>query len=73
MARSSTSIQTEIDAIEAQLPNAIKAASYSIAGRSKSNQTLDALTKRLDKLYQQLGRTNGTSPMLVRGVVKGLR
>jgi pyrroloquinoline quinone (PQQ) biosynthesis protein C len=73
MARSATAIQTEIDAIEAQLPNAIASASYSIAGRSKSNQTLDALTKRLDVLYQQLGRANGTAPMLVRGVPKGLR
>jgi pyrroloquinoline quinone (PQQ) biosynthesis protein C len=73
MARSATAIQTEITAIEAQLPNAIAAASYSIAGRSKSNQTLDALTKRLDVLYQQLGRANGTSPMLVRGVPTGLR
>ncbi len=72
MARSATSIQTEIDAIEAQLPNAIKAASYSIAGRSKSNQTLESLTKRLDLLYQQLGRVNGTAPMLVRGVIDGL-
>ncbi len=73
MARSATAIQTEIDALEAALPNAITAASYSVAGRSKSNQTLEALTKRLDQLYQQLGRINGTSPMLVRGVVKGLR
>jgi hypothetical protein len=73
MARSATAIQVEITAIEAQLPNAIAAASYSIAGRSKSNQTLDALTKRLDVLYQQLGRANGTSPMLVRGVPTGLR
>ena len=73
MARSAASIQTEITAIEAQLPNAIAAASYSIAGRSKSNQTLESLTKRLDLLYQQLGRATGASPMLVRGVVKGLR
>lgn len=70
--RSTTSIQTEIDALEAQLPNAIAAQSYSIAGRSKANQAYEALTKRLDQLYQQLGRANGTSPMLARGVVKGL-
>lgn len=73
MARSATAIQVEITAIEAQLPNVIAAASYSIAGRSKSNQTIDALTKRLDVLYQQLGRANGTAPMLVRGVPTGLR
>ncbi len=73
MARSAATIQVEIDAIEAQLPNAIAAASYSIAGRSKSNQTLDTLTKRLDLLYQQLSRANGTSPMVVRGVPSGLR
>lgn len=73
MARSSASIQVEIDALESQIASAAKASSYSIAGRSKSNQSYDVLTKRLDKLYQQLGRANGTSPMIVRGVVTGLR
>jgi hypothetical protein len=38
-----------------------------------SRQTLDALTKRRDQLQQMLDRTNGTAPMLVRGVPKGLR
>ncbi len=72
MARTAASIQVEITALEAQLANAISAASYSVAGRSKANQSYDALTRRLDQLYQQLSRANGTAPMVVRGVLKGL-
>lgn len=34
---------------------------------------LDGIRKRLDVLYQQLDRASGDSPMIVRGVVKGLR
>jgi hypothetical protein len=73
MARSAASIQVEIDALEAQLANAIAASSYSVAGRSKANQSYDTLTKRLDQLYMQLSRANGTAPMVVRGVPSGLR
>lgn len=73
MARSAASIQVEITALEAAIATAAKVQSYSIAGRSKTSQSYEALTKRLDQLYQQLARADGTSPMLVRGIVTGLR
>lgn len=73
MPRSAASIRTEMSLIEAQIPGAIAAASYSAPGRSKTNQTLQALTQRYDMLQMQLDRVEGTSPMLVRGVVRGLR
>jgi hypothetical protein len=73
MARSAASIQSEITALDAAIATAINAQSYSIAGRSKSNQSLDSLTKRRDQLQQQLDRTNGSAPMLVRGTVTGMR
>lgn len=73
MARSTALIQAEIDSLESEIAKAVKAQSYSIAGRSKSNQSHASLTARLDKLYQQLARANGSSPMIVRGHVEGLR
>lgn len=72
MARSAALIQAEIDALEAAIPSIIRAASYSVNGRAKANQRLKEIADRLDMLYQMLDRVNGTSPMLVRGVVKGL-
>lgn len=73
MPRSASSIQTEIDAIDAALASSVNAQSYSIAGRSVSRVNYGELTKRRDQLQQQLDRINGTCPMIVRGVVKGLR
>lgn len=73
MARSAASIQAEIDAIEAKISSIYSMKSYSIAGRSKTEHDVSALTTRLDQLYIQLDRISGAAPMFVRGVVKGLR
>lgn len=73
MARSASAIQAEITIAEAQLAAIYASKSYGINGRSKTTQDLKQVTDRLDQLYLQLGRANGTSPMFVRGVVRGLR
>lgn len=73
MARSTASIQAEITAIESLLGSTD--ANYSMVSATGGSRTIDraALSARLDQLYAQLDRTNGSSPMIVRGVVKGLR
>lgn len=72
MGRPAASIQTEIDTLEAELSSLARASSYSINGRSKANQRYADITSRLDQLYTQLGRVNGTSPMVVRGRLDGM-
>ncbi len=46
--------------------------SVSADGVSRTIDRKD-LASRLDKLYTQLGRANGTDPMFVRGHIRGLR
>lgn len=41
-------------------------------GVSLSYSQRAALETRIDRLYMQLGRANGSSPMIVRGVLRGL-
>lgn len=72
MGRSAASIQTEITAIEAQLAVAVVGVSASADAVAYTQQQYDKLTDRLDRLYQQLERANGTAPMLVRGYMNGL-
>ncbi len=72
MPRSAGSIATELAAIDAAILKAVEAASYSIAGRSKSNQTLDALTKRRDQLQRQLDLINGVSARFQATDITGL-
>jgi hypothetical protein len=73
MARSAASIQAEITAIENMLSSAESL--YTTVSATGGSRTIDrtALQTRLDQLYQQLGRATGAAPMIVRGVVKGLR
>ncbi len=71
MGRSSTLVQAEISALEAEITNYLQ--SVGSDGTSVQRADYAAKTKRLDQLYVQLGRANGASPMMVRGVVRGLR
>jgi hypothetical protein len=74
MARSAAGIQAEITQIETYLASAdslITSASSNGASMSRANR--QQLEKRLDSLYIQLGRANGTAPMFTRGRVRGLR
>ena len=74
MPRSSANIQAEIDRLETFLSGAdTTLASTSADGTAMANASRAELAKRLDSLYVQLGRANGTSPMFVRGEVTGLR
>lgn len=71
MATLAQSIQTQIDAIDAQMAS-VTPTSYSANGVSGTNPAWLDLSKRRAILAGQLARLNGTSPMIVRGVVKGL-
>ncbi len=74
MARTAASIQSEIDAIEARLSSADGLVrSVGSDGSSVTYEDRSKLEVRLDKLYQMLGRANGSNPMFVRGHVDGLR
>lgn len=73
MGRSASSIQAEIDRLETFLSGAgTTIQSVSSDGTATTQIDRDKAAKRLDTLYLQLGRANGTAPMLVRGVVTGL-
>lgn len=74
MSRTATSIQAEIDRLETFLSGA----ATTIQGTSSDGTAVTHINRkqaedRLDRLYIQLGRVNGTSPMFPRGVVTGLR
>lgn len=71
MGRSAASIQTEIAALEVEVSSLVQ--SMASDGTSVQKADYAAKTSRLDKLYQQLDRASGAAPMLVRGVVRGLR
>jgi hypothetical protein len=73
MGRPVASIQTEITALEAQIATSSQALSVGSNGSSYTSQPLAAMQVRLDKLYAQLGRANGTNPMFPRGTITGLR
>ena len=74
MGRSASSIQAEIDRLETFLSGAATTiASTSSDGTSVQHINRKQAEDRLDRLYIQLGRVNGTSPMFPRGVVTGLR
>ena len=73
MARSSASIQAEIDRIEALLASDdALVAGAGANGVSASRVDYDRMTRRLDLLYRQLGRADGSSPMFARGRLKGM-
>lgn len=73
MADSTGDVQAQLDAVNAAILVAIKGSSYSVAGRSKSNQSIAQLRDLRDELRARLGRLDGSSPMIVRGVPSGLR
>lgn len=74
MGRSAASIQAEIDIIEAELSSSASVvASAASRGTQITRASRKDLSERLDRLYQELGRANGTDPMFARGVVTGLR
>lgn len=73
MARTLAAIDAEIAAIEGILSTSAGiSSSVSADGVSR---TIDrpGLEARLDRLYQQRARADGSSPMIIRGVTKGLR
>jgi hypothetical protein len=73
MARTAASIQAEIDRLETFLSSeATTIQSTSADGTSVTHINRKQAEDRLDRLYIQLGRANGTSPMFPRGVVTGL-
>lgn len=68
MPRTAAQIQAQIDAIEAHLDGGeAYLRSGSSQGTNFANWDPEKLTKLLSKLYQELGRVNGTSPMFARG------
>jgi hypothetical protein len=71
--RSAASIQAEIDIREAR----IASAAGTVQGTAGDGESVNFVnfaeeTRRLDQLYQQLDRANGSAPMIARGVVKSL-
>jgi hypothetical protein len=73
MARSAASIQAEITAIETLLQSSAGLSTSVGADGVSRSINRPGLEARLDKLYQQLERVDGSAPVIVRGVVKGLR
>lgn len=73
MGRSAASIQAEIDRLETFLSGSgTTIQSTSADGTSVTNVSRKDAEARLDSLYQQLGRVDGSSPMFTRGRVGGL-
>ena len=73
MPRSVAAIQAEITAIEGTL--AASDGNYTTLSADGVTRTINrsALESRLDQLYMQLGRANGSDPMFVRGHIRNLR
>lgn len=70
--RTAALIQAEIDILETFLASADSLlSSVSADGTSRTVNRMEA-AKRLDQLYIQLERRNGSEPMFVRGVTKGM-
>lgn len=73
MARSASSIQTQITALETAIAAAAASPmSVTADGVTVTHEKLSEMTKTLNMLYAQLDRINGTSPMLTRGTVRGM-
>jgi hypothetical protein len=70
VARPAALIQAQITAIETQMTNMVQSAASD--GTSVNYVEYDKLNTILRGLYADLARANGSSPMFVRGVVKGL-
>ncbi len=74
MGRPASSIQAEINRLETFLSgSATTIANVGNDGTTVGMINRTGAEKRLDTLYQQLARADGSKPMLVRGVVTGLR
>ena len=74
MPRSATAIQAEITSLETYLQSASSfISSTGSDGTSVSQAERAKLEQRLDSLYAQLGRADGSNPMLVRGRLKNMR
>jgi len=74
MGRTASSIQVQITAVEAFIASGGGLTkSVSANGVSQQTMSMDEATALLNKLYAQLGRADGTSPMIARGVTLGLR
>ena len=73
MPRSTTSVQAEIDVLEAFLGSAESTVEVQSAnGTSATRVNRMEAAKRLDRLYVMLDRANGTEPMQVRGRIDGM-
>lgn len=70
MARSASSIQAEITVIETELQSSASLIASASSDSTTITKRRDQLEARLDKLYVQLDRVNGTAPMFARGVVR---
>lgn len=74
MARTATSIQAEITTLETYLQSSDSlVSSANSRGTALTRSGRAGIQERLDLLYRQLDRVNGTSPQFVRGFVTGLR
>lgn len=74
VARTATEISAEIAVLEARLASVHSLArSVNSRGTGITNESRKDMQERLDALYAQLGRVNGTAPMFARGIVTGLR
>jgi len=72
MGRAADAIQAEITKLETWLASSTSLdSSYSADGVSINRMDVSKATKRLDQLYLQLDRANGTTPMFTRGVTRG--
>jgi hypothetical protein len=72
MPRSASSIQAEITSIETLLQSSAGLLTTVSADGVTRTINRTALEARLDKLYQQLGRADGSDPMFVRARIRGL-
>lgn len=74
MARAAADIQAEITSLETYLQSSDSlVGSVNSRGTGITRMSRADASKRLDQLYQQYARATGAAPMIVRGVVKGLR
>lgn len=71
MASLAASLALQIDAIDAKM-SAISPTSVGADGATVTNPDWIALSNHRIKLDQMLARASGTSPRIIRGVVKGL-
>lgn len=71
MATLAVSLAAQIAIIDAQM-SSISPSSVSANGVSETNVDWLKLMERRAILEGYLGRLNGTAPMIIRGVVKGL-